>query len=205
MGVGGPAPPAGFPPTHCRRRPGRHRRELLRPRPGARGYLETGTAVEARYRPLLLIGEAPPSIPSNEVAYTAGFFDGEGCVNIARYLKRGRPYHTLAIIFTNTDFRVLEWLRQRWGGYLTRPILPDGTRQRPYRHLRFSAGPARPLLLAMLPHLIIKKSEVETALEFINARSDNRYGRQGDPAALARRAHLAARLPRPRSRSKDGN
>jgi len=61
------------------------------------------------------------------------------------------------------------------------------------------------LLLAMLPHLIIKKSEVEIALEFINARSDNRYGRQGDAAALARRADLAARLPRPRSRFKDVN
>lgn len=126
-------------------------------------------------------------------------------MNIARYLKRGRPYHTLAIIFTNTDFRVLEWLRQRWGGYLTQPILPDASRQRPYRHLRFSAGPARPLLLAMLPHLIVKKSEAEIALEFIKARSDNRGGRQGDPAALTRRAHLAAKMPRPRSRFKDVN
>ena len=74
-------------------------------------------------------------------------------------------------------------MQRRWGGYLTPPILRNSSRQRPYRHLRFSAGPARPLLLAMLPHLIIKKSEVETALEFINARSDNRGGRQGDPAA----------------------
>src|SRR5439155_14127434 len=205
MGVGGPAPPAGFPPTHCRRRPGGCRRELFRPRPDAGGYLETGTAVEAPYRPLLLIAEAAPPIPSDEVAYTAGFFDGEGCVNIARYLKRGRPYHTLAIIFTNTDFRVLEWLQRRWGGHLTKPILRNSSRQRPYRHLRFSAGPARPLLLAMLPHLIIKKSEVETALEFINARSDNRGGRQGDPVALARRAYLAAQMPRPRSRFKDIN
>ena len=38
--VGGPAPPAGFPPTHCPSRPGRHRRALCRPRPRARGYLE---------------------------------------------------------------------------------------------------------------------------------------------------------------------
>src|SRR5438876_10406982 len=167
MGVGGAAPPAGFPPTRCRRRARRYRRELFRPRAGARGHLEARSAVEAPYGPLLLIAEAPPPIPRNEVAYTAGFFDGEGCVNIARYLKRGRPYHTLAIIFTNTDFRVLEWLQRRWGGYLTRPILPDGTRQRPYRHLRFSAGPARPLLLAMLPHLINKKSDVEMALQLI--------------------------------------
>ena len=138
-------------------------------------------------------------VPSHEVAYTAGFFDGEGCVNIARYLKRGRPYHTLAIIFTNTDFRVLAWLQQRWGGNIYKPTLSHG-RQRPYGHLRFSAGPARPLLQAMLPYLIVKKSQVEIALEFIQSRSANRSGRQGDPVSTARRAALAARMPRPRSR-----
>lgn len=137
-------------------------------------------------------------VPSYEVAYTAGFFDGEGCVNIARYLKRGRPYHTLAIIFTNTDFQVLEWLQHRWGGNIYKPTQLDA-RRRPYGHLRFSAGPARPLLQAMLPYLIIKKSQVEIALEFIDSRSANHGGRQGDPVATAKRGALAARMPRPRS------
>src|SRR5438128_2397093 len=154
MGVGGAAPPAGFPPTHCRRRARRYRRELFRPRAGARGHLEARSAVEAPYGPLLLIAEAPPPIPSNEVAYTAGFFDGEGCVNIARYLKRGRPYHILAIIFTNTNFQVLEWLHQRWGGNLIRQVVRGNPRHRPCGYLRLSPGPARPLLIAMLPYLI---------------------------------------------------
>ena len=134
------------------------------------------------------------------MAYTAGFFDGEGCVNIARYLKRGRPYHALAIVFTNTNFQVLDWLHQRWGGHLTKPTQPSNPRHRPSRNLWLSAGPARPLLLAMLPYLIIKKHEVELALEFIESRSDNRGGRQGDPQATARRAAIAARMPRPRAR-----
>lgn len=168
--------------------------------------METGIAIGDWLRPFLFVAERHPSpATSSEVAYTAGFFDGEGCVSIARYLKRGRPYHTLAIIFTNTDFHVLEWLHRRWGGYLTRPVIRSNPRWRPYRSLRFSAGPARPLLQAMLPYLIVKKSEVEIALQFIEAKSDNRRGRQRDPAALARRADLAARMPRPRSRFKDGN
>jgi len=83
-------------------------------------------------------------VPSHEVAYTAGFFDGEGCVNIVRYLQRGRSYHTLQIVFTNTDFQALEWLRQRWGGYLSKPTQPSNPRHRSSRHLRMSAGPARP-------------------------------------------------------------
>jgi hypothetical protein len=126
-------------------------------------------------------------------------------VSIARYLQRGRPYHTLAIIFTNTDFRVLEWLQQRWGGYISKPTEPTNPRHHPSCHLRFSAGPARPLLVAMLPYLIIKKSQVEIALGFIDSRSDNHGGRQGDSQATARRAAIAARMPRPRARFNDIN
>ena len=116
-------------------------------------------------------------------------------------MQRGRPYHTLAIIFTNTDFEVLGWLQDRWGGNIFRPTQLDA-RRRPYGHLRFSAGPARPLLKAMLPYLIVKKSQVEIALEFIDSRGPNRGGRQGDPEATAKRAALAARMPRPRARLK---
>src|SRR2546426_7540467 len=115
--------------------------------------MEARTSPGACLGPLLFVAEGPASsLPSHEVAYTAGFFDGEGCVNIARYLKRGR-----------------EWLHQRWGGNLTRIERRGNSRWRPYRHLRFSAGPAGPLLLAMFPYLIIKKAEAEIALEFINA------------------------------------
>jgi len=159
--------------------------------------VETGTALAGDL--VLFVGEnGAASVPDHEVAYTAGFFDGEGCVNIARYLKRGRPYHTLAIIFTNTNFQVLEWLQHRWGGNIFKPTQFDA-RRRPYGHLRFSAGPARPLLQAMLPYLIVKKSQVEIALEFIASRSANRGGWQGDPVATAKRAALAARMPRPRA------
>jgi hypothetical protein len=95
---------------------------------------------------------------------------------------------------------VLNWLRKRWGGHLSKPTQPSNPRHHPSRHLRLSAGPARPLLRAMLPYLIIKRQQVEIALEFIDARSDNRGGRQGDSQATARRAALAARMPRPRAR-----
>ena len=168
--------------------------------------METGTALIAKPTLVLLAADSPARVvPNHEVAYTAGFFDGEGCVNITRYLQRGRPYHCLAIIFTNTNFQVLEWLQQRWGGNLSKPTNPSNPRHRPSRNLRLSAGPARPLLLAMLPYLIIKKSEVEIALEFIGCKSDNHGGRQGDPLATARRAALATRMPRPRARFKDSN
>jgi len=162
--------------------------------------VEVGNSLDTRPPLVLIVSDKGPStVPSHEVAYTAGFFDGEGCVNIVRYLQRGRSYHTLQIVFTNTDFQALEWLRQRWGGYLSKPTQPSNPRHRSSRHLRMSAGPARPLLVAMLPYLIIKKSQVEIALEFIEAKSCNR-GRRGDPVALAKRAALAARMPRPRAR-----
>ena len=67
MGVGGAAPPAGLPPTHCRRRPGRHCRELFGLGPGARGYLETGASLNERS--VLLVAEPSAawwSTPSEE-------------------------------------------------------------------------------------------------------------------------------------------
>ena len=54
----------------------------------------------------------------------------------------------------------------------------------------------------MHPYLIIKKSQVEIALEFIESKSANRYGQQADPVATAKRAALAARMPGPRARFK---
>jgi hypothetical protein len=113
--------------------------------------VETGNALAAELV-LFVADNGAAAVPSDEVAYTAGFFDGEGCANIARYLKRGRPYHTLAIIFTNTDFQVLAWLQQRWGGNVFKPARLNA-RWRPYGHLRLSAGPARPLLAGYAPLL----------------------------------------------------
>src|SRR3990167_475151 len=61
-----------------------------------------------------------------DLIYTAGLFDGEGCVNIYRinteYTKKkeGRkvPKWVLSATIYNCDFEVINWLHESFGGYL---------------------------------------------------------------------------------------
>ena len=53
-----------------------------------------------------------------DLIWLAGFVDGEGCVS---YVKRDkRPSFRFEIRISNTDLPVLEWIHQRFGGYLYR-------------------------------------------------------------------------------------
>lgn len=57
------------------------------------------------------------------VAYTAGLFDGEGCIliNRRRYSSdnptyAGRPQYNLQVVIANTDRDIAEWLQTTFGG-----------------------------------------------------------------------------------------
>lgn len=55
-----------------------------------------------------------------DLAYIAGFFDGEGSVTIhenCRPSPRGHaPNHTLQVSIGNTDPRVIKWIHETYGG-----------------------------------------------------------------------------------------
>jgi hypothetical protein len=128
-----------------------------------------------------------------EAAYAAGLFDGEGCIHIAPYVKRGRDYHRLYVIITNTYLPVVKWAQSRWGGYLQQ-VEASPQRNKAAFHLRFCEGYAEPFLRAILPYLIVKKAQAQIGLAFIAARSAKHGGRSGDPAAVRQRADLYKQL-----------
>src|SRR5438309_2553769 len=95
MGVGGAAPPAGFPPTHCRTRPGRHRRELCRSHPCVGGYLETRNPLAAFPAFPLLAAEPTASFwntPSDERRRYWRKFDAKP-ENAAKKRARQKRYY----------------------------------------------------------------------------------------------------------------
>ena len=49
-----------------------------------------------------------------ELAYTAGLFDGEGSITLVRQKSNRSPSPQVAI--ASTDFEVLGWLQKRFGG-----------------------------------------------------------------------------------------
>lgn len=97
-----------------------------------------------------------------EVAYTAGFFDGEGNIHITQ------PPHNLSMQVVNTNLESLRWLQERWGGSIY-----DKTESRPKNwspcwawHVH-GVSEREVFLRAIQPFLIIKAPAVAIALEFL--------------------------------------
>ena len=115
------------------------------------------------------IGQRPPS-PA-EVAYVAGFLDGEGSIVIRRARKipgrRTGIDFRLQIQFAQNDIRPLKLIEETFGGktYACKPRKPTHA---PYFQLSLqSRMGCQRLLEATRPHLLVKKEQAELALRFL--------------------------------------
>jgi hypothetical protein len=105
-----------------------------------------------------------------KAAYTAGFFDGEGCVLVSVRLDGS---YSLAITISQKFPEPLEFIQANFGGKITRkkhiesrPGFRDGLYE--IYELRWNSGFTRPVLEAMLPYLVLKKNQAELALEYLS-------------------------------------
>lgn len=108
---------------------------------------------------------------STDLAYLAGFFDGEGSVYINRAKpnqSRGTAYH-LEISFTNCDRQPLELAMQLFGGKLssTNDSRPNS---KPVYRVRIRSRKASAALAAMLPYLRVKRERADLAIRFQSGR-----------------------------------
>ena len=94
--------------------------------------------------------------------YVAGFFDGEGCVNISTDTY-GKPF--IRILIVNTDVLVLEKFKERWGGNITHNKRHKENWKRSYTW-RLSHNKAINFLKELEPHLIVKKKQTNLAISF---------------------------------------
>ena len=56
---------------------------------------------------------------NEKLAYLAGIIDGEGTIVIAKgKIRKGRINHpySLRLVVMNTDIRLIEWLKENFGG-----------------------------------------------------------------------------------------
>ena len=91
-----------------------------------------------------------------EVAYTAGLFDGEGCVRLQRN-QNGK--YGLRCYIAQKDPRPLEWVAERFGGKINY-FANNGKICHWYR---FGAD-AVLFLVAVEPFLIVKRAQVQLAV-----------------------------------------
>lgn len=114
-----------------------------------------------------------------EVAYTAGFFDGEGSVNSIRIASKRSASYKVHTSVMNTERSVLEWLQGRFGG----KIYDHGFKKKPtnwrpgYQWHINQVDALEAFLRAIRPYLRIKGALTDNALEMIALK--RRAGRGG--------------------------
>lgn len=134
------------------------------PCPSARG----GLAFDKNGR---VITPSRPGALDTEIAYAAGFFDGEGSIVIARQCRGlvARRQHQLVISVSQMRNRwPLDTLARLFGGTVSQHTRGE------YRW-RVVSGKAAEALDQMLPYLLVKRGQAVAALDF----QRRRIGRSG--------------------------
>ena len=114
-----------------------------------------------------------------DCAYAAGFFDGEGNINLARSKRPDclGPAYVLTVGAAQNLSAPLVFLQNRWGGSICqRPPKPPRK-----GHFVWSchANLAAAFLIDVLPHLTVKRDRAELALAFQNIKAgQGRHGNQ---------------------------
>lgn len=121
-----------------------------------------------------------------ELAYIAGIIDGEGSIQIFKrkpskssIAKRQKNFwHTSYVKISNTDIRLLDWLKKRVGGSIQKGKR-RGKRRNCYE-LHINPSKSTELLQKVYPYLVIKKEQADVVFEF-RSTYENRYCRGGLP------------------------
>ena len=122
-------------------------------------------------------------ITETDLAYLAGFIDGEGCFFIGMFwckTKSGNKnlnYHTY-IKITNTDHAVMEWIKDTFNGTnygQWRSTDRARKHEKKISHIQFTGKTLDEILPKLLPYLKVKKRQAEI---MIKMRSTFIYGKR---------------------------
>jgi len=117
-------------------------------------------------------------LQAHELAYIAGFFDGEGSIVITTG-KGGRLVMNVVIVQTDRD--ILEWIRASLGcggGIYSRSRAGSLGKKEAFA-LQWCGLSAKNVLLQLLPYLRVKKGKAEIAISFQDTMK--RRGVDGTP------------------------
>jgi hypothetical protein len=112
--------------------------------------------------------------PTNEeLAYIAGFFDGEGCI-YANYTKISM---TIGIAITNTRIEILEWIREFFdGSYIQSRVSKNDRAKDPHRLVFTKNIVIANFINSIYPYLILKREQADVARMFLMSRENQIEG-----------------------------
>ena len=131
-----------------------------------------------------------------QVAYAAGFFDGEGHIRIVQHSKRCRTLMLQVSISQNCP-EPLEFIAYLFGGTVSARTFRYKDGRRAMYGWQASSGVAGRFLMTVLPFLIVKRKQAELAIEFRGTFGPQHVkGGQKRLASdvLARRVELAEKI-----------
>lgn len=121
-------------------------------------------------------------IEPTALAYLAGVIDSDGYVSAARSTHKGRLYFGAAVGIAGTDRKPHDLAAGLFGGTVRR-YLPTGARahHKPQFQWQRYGESARPILLAVLPYLLVKRDRAQLALELQDVLAEARLSDADDP------------------------
>ena len=126
---------------------------------------------------------------ATKLAYAAGFFDGEGCVRIARSnhkKNRKSPMYYLIVMIRQKDGQIMDWLVGNFGGMvilMNKTFIKNGFDKAGENWIyewRVENIKAQLFLKSILPFSKLKKPQIELALQFQERKNQGRLKKQGD-------------------------
>jgi len=150
------------------------------------------------------------NIKDTDIAYLAGFVDGEGCFFIGKFKtissatgNVGENFHTL-LKLSNTDYETLYNLNKKFGGLLqTQSRLTRKSKiDREVYSLTFSGDLLTDITEKLLPYLITKRKQAEIMIKMRSTffRGRSRGQTPVDPNITNRRNELMIELRKHNSR-----
>jgi intein/homing endonuclease len=134
---------------------------------------------------------------TEEWAYIAGFFDGEGWITLATINGR---HIAIRIGITQKKIEVLLWIKARLGfGYLENHYGGGNYTFNKCSQLLFGKQREQlAFLIGILPYLHVKRTKAEAAITFLELKIANRQGKMGPahktPAMLEAEKHAYERM-----------
>jgi len=110
------------------------------------------------------------------IAWLAGFYDGEGFVSIIKSKRNGyiNPRYYLQAGVSNTNLEILKEIQEEFGGYITSCKFTGFTKKGVYSW-RVQNNKALPFLESIQPYTKVKDVQVCLALRFLRTKNDRRH------------------------------
>jgi len=99
---------------------------------------------------------------TTDIAYIAGFFDGEGCIRIKKASQGGNSYY-LWVAITNSNKEILEFIKDIFGGKVRRA---EKTINKVIYHYLITSSEANDMLKVLLGFLKEKKKQADFGIWF---------------------------------------